>query len=138
MKQAEFFAQKVYNRQGYQWKVTLGLWAFIAAFVQFSYGKGILIPFWIGAGVWLGYGFIWLRGVAVRNRDDQTKEEYFRQSAEKILTSADSYTISSSPSAITPRQWRWWLGYIGNWAHLFEFGTTGVLILAGFLILRNH
>jgi hypothetical protein len=131
MTQADFLTKKVFNRQAYQWKVTLGLWAFIAAFANFSYGKTLFVPWWAFAGVLVLYGFVWLRGVYVHNRYDQLRSWYWRDRAAEILISGKS-DDKPEPQAIARGQWRWWIGFFSNWSHLFEFAITAALLLAAF------
>jgi len=137
MKQADFLTQKVYNRQGYQWKVTLGLWAFIAAFANFAWGKRITVSWWPFAVVWLGYGFLWLRGIWAHNHDDQIRGWHFRDQAVNILTT-DTVVTSPEPGRTTYTDLRFWFGFLTNWAHLFEFLTTAVLLGGAYFILKRQ
>ncbi len=136
MKQADFLTQKVYNRQGYQWKVTLGLWALIAAFVNFAWGKSTTIPSWLFAVVWLGYGFLWLRGIWTHNHDDQIRGWHYRDRAADILVTGAT-EVAEEPVLTTPKNLRWWFGFLTNWSHVFEFLTTAVLLGGAYLILRH-
>lgn len=137
MKQADFFCQRVYNRQQYQWKVTLGLWALIAAGVSVSWEKSIALSPLVVAAVPLMYGFLWLRPVAFHNLNDQISAAHFRNQAEIILTKRASTTMPKPPK-MTCKDWEWWLGFFCNWAHFFEFTTTASLMTAAFFILRQH
>ena len=140
MKQAEFFSKKVFNRQAYQWKVTLGLWALIAAAVSFLWGKKVLVPWWVFLSVLLVYAFLWVRSIAHKNYDDQQLEWYFTRVAWSILMGKDARAsdelFKKPPPPKTPLWSRQALfGFLWNWAHLFEFLTTALLLVAAYLLL---
>jgi len=140
MKQAEFFSKKGFNRQAYQWKVTLGLWALIAAAVSFLWGKNVLVPWWAFVTVLLVYAFLWVRPVAHRNYDDQQLEWYFTRVAWSVLA-ANLTTAEHMLKELRPPKTRLWsrqalFGFLWNWAHLFEFLTTALLLVAAYLLLN--
>jgi hypothetical protein len=136
MDQAKFIYQKVYNRQAYQWKVTLGLWTFIAVAVNFLWEKNVRIPMWSELAVLIFYGFFWLRAVATRNLDDQEAAYHLGDFAELILTGSAS-ALQSRPARTTFRSVRWWFGFLWNPMHLFEFLTTAAFILTAHLLLNS-
>src|SRR5579862_3234035 len=86
MKQVEFYIQKVYNRQSYQWKITVGLRTALIACTGFLFHKNIHpIPKAFNWIIFLGYTFIWVRAIAYRNHKDQRTAYHFRREAEALL-----------------------------------------------------
>lgn len=134
MKQADFLSQRAYNRQGYQWKVTLGLWAAIAAFASFAWQNHIWVHWSTLLPVLGAYRFIWLRAVAINTHDDLTRALHFRDQAANILVS-DTATILHPPEPTTCKNLRWWFEFLFAWAHLFEFLTTAMLLAGTYLLL---
>jgi hypothetical protein len=141
VKQAEFFSKKVFNRQAYQWKVTLGLWALIAASVNFLWGKDVVPPWWAFLTVLLLYGFLWVRAIAHKNHDDQQLEWHFTRAAWAILNAKEAQVVEEALKDPPPKTPLWsrlaLFGFLGNWAHLFEFLTTALLLVTAYLLL-NH
>lgn len=130
MKQAEFLTQKFYNRQAYQWKITIGLWTALIASTGFLLDKDIhpSLGWVIGTELsfYVIYILVWVRVIAARNRNDQSRANHFRDEAEKLLF--------GSAHTVPPRY-----GFIDQyWAHIFEVVTTGIVILASILLLWPH
>ena len=136
MKQAEMFAKRVYNRQSYQWKVTLGLWALIAAAVNFLWGKKVVAPWWVCLAVLLGYAFFWVRAVAVKNHDDQALEWHFIRESWAVLLST-MHEITQPPQKTPFWSWESLFGFARNWAHWFECMTTAALLAVAYFLLRG-
>lgn len=136
MRQAEFLSQKMYSRQTYQWKVTIGLWTLLAISVAFLAGKKISMPWWLVGIVLVPYAFIWLRGISIRNYDDRRRANHFRDNAEMLLVN-DSHSVETSPPTTPAWTLRWCFHFLSDWSHLFELISTGVLICAAYWILAQ-
>jgi len=91
MRQAEFAIGQFNSRRQYEWKVTIGLWALIAAFVAFLRTQNPQFDQFLILGiiVWILYSFFWLRGVWVGNQDDKNWANHYLKEAEKIFNNTD-------------------------------------------------
>src|ERR1700722_11299411 len=92
MKQAEFFSQRHYNRQSYQWKISFGLWAALGFAVKATVESNhqVLPWFWVVGGivVIILQGW-WLGSVHARNGEDLHRALDFRDQASDCLIATD-------------------------------------------------
>jgi hypothetical protein len=139
MRLADFYAQSVYNRQGYQWKVTIGLWTVLIASTGFLFGKQITpIPKWFYWTVLLAYAFIWVRAVAINNYYDQRSARHFRNEARAVLLDESHNIVSVPEEASAIATLRWLFQFAIVWAHQFEVVATGLIIFASILLLKSR
>jgi hypothetical protein len=131
MRQAEFFTRRVYNRQAYQWKLTLGLWTLIVVGVAFLFDKSVSIPYYVGALIVLSFAAFWLSPVAISNNNDHKLTFHYRGQAALILAD-ESHVIEPEP----PRTFHWY-EFLRSWAHVFELVTTILLVLFAMLLLHR-
>lgn len=129
---AAFSADRFDARRDYQWKITLGIWSLLAAGAAFSYGKPFALPWLFIPSVTLLHS-IWIRGVYVGNYNDRTKAYHFREQAEQCLIDKNQKVLRS-PAMIKRWRWRWWIGFLANWANLFEVIATATLATAACVI----
>lgn len=151
MKLADYHSQKVYNRQQYQWRVTIGLWTVLLATGAFLYGKNLgalarQILCGSSAVVFFVYTFVWVRAVAIRNFDDQAAARKFSEAAEKrtwITKNRPTRLLAENKETLYERLRRhrvclWWFHWFFVWAHLFEVVTTAlILVLMCYVIVAS-
>ena len=139
MKQADFFSQKVYNRQSYQWKVTIGLWTVLLASTGFLFDRHVHhIPNLINWTIVAGYAFLWVRYVAISNRHDQVAANHFRDEAEALLRDETHSMKPRHTEHPVIRHARWWFQFAIVGAHLFEVLTTALIVFgANWLLSQN-
>lgn len=136
MKQVDFYTQRTYNRQGYQWKVTIGLWTVLILASGFLFGKQLPpIPTWFSWIILLGYTFTWVRGIAAKTHDDQRAAHHFRHEAEALLLDGAHTVAPLTEETRTIRTLRWCFQWTLVWAHVFEVLATALIILASTSLL---
>src|SRR5436853_213506 len=104
----------------------------LAAGAGFSYGKSFAVPWYIVPAI-VAIHSIWVRGVYVGNQNDLMKAYHFRQEAERCLLDANHKRLRS-PDLIKRWSWRWFFGFLTNWANLFELLATAALATALWII----
>lgn len=132
MKQADFYLQRLFNRQGYQWKITLGLWTVLIAstgyFVEHPNGVLCSVQKPYAWGVLFVYGLVWVRAIAYRNHLDGRAAHHFRSEAERYLLDS-GHSFAELPTEKWIVRWlRWCFGFVVNWAHFFEVLVTAIII----------
>jgi len=139
MKQAEFFSERVRNRQTYQWKITIGLWTVLLVSTGFLFDKQVTIPRWFGPLIFVCYTFIWVRAVALRNHRDHAAAHHFRREAEMILTGSKRNGVRSLPDeAKYIKAVRWCFQFLIEWANVFEVATTGFIIWVAYSLFGSR
>jgi hypothetical protein len=135
MKLADFYSQKVYNRQAYQWKVSIGLWTVLLVGTGFLYTNKVHIQTWVYWVIPLTYAFVWVRAIAFKNFMDQHGAHHFRQQAQALLLS-EAHTVGDPPPSRSIVVWlRWCFQFVLAWAHQFEVITTVLIVLVAKSIL---
>jgi hypothetical protein len=117
------------ERRKYEWKVSFAFWAIIiGAIIKKNELHLQCINIWIGAVLCTLYAFLWLRGVWVANDNDKRMSEYFRKlTIEKL--SNPSITISSVPGKTVVMSFKYFFGFLADWAMLFHLTVTVILIV---------
>jgi len=141
MKIAEYAANNFHGRREYEWKVTLGFWALLAAAIAFVQHdpNGLAakaIPHWFVPASVIGFAFLWRRPTWVANENDKSMAHHFLFEAERIIHDPN-YTPSYHPLKITIISVKWWIGFLSDWSPWFQLVTTGFLAAILYLILSN-
>jgi hypothetical protein len=129
MRVAELRTLRANNRQGYEWRVTFGLWAVITAAT--IYLKDRPVPLWLGVSTIFIYAFFWLRPMNVAHwRDNQAAATYL-ETALSILAPHHE----RPPAGREKIGWVSWLfGFLFEWGCLFQLLSTVVLVYFFYLI----
>ena len=114
------------GRRQYEWKVTLGFWALLAAAIKLHPKPPL--PGLLYLAVPLLFGFVWIRGVYVANENDKKMMDFYRDAAQALL-SDPSYAVGKPEDKIPLMTCKWWLGFLFSWGTFFEFATS--VLLAG-------
>ena len=140
MKQAEFYYQQVYNRQGYQWKVTIGLWTVLLASTGFlmKLEKRVHIPECYAWTTLAAYSFLWVRAIAFNNRNNQRAANHFRDEAEALMLNGTHVIRRLPEEGRALVLFRWCFQFMLNWSHRFEVVATGLIILAAMSLLNSN
>jgi len=139
MQIAEYAAKNFHGRREFEWKVTLGFWALLAAAIAFVQHdqQGIVakaIPHWLVPASVVGFLFFWLRPIWVANDNDKSMAHHFLFEAERILHDPKR-TLGHCPPKISVKTIKWWIGFLTDWSLLFQSITTGFLAVILYLIL---
>jgi len=117
------------ERRKYEWQVSLAFWALIiGAIVKKSDLHLQCLSSSYGVLIGALYAFLWLRGIWVANDNDKRLSEHFRTQALNIIQNP-LLPIATPPSKIKKCSFKYWFGFLGDWALLFQFIVTAVLIL---------
>jgi len=128
---AKLAASRHDQRRQYEWKVSLTLWALIVgASVRNEIPK---VPIWVGIIIGSLYAFFWLRGLWVANENDKILSDHFRKEAEAVLHDS-SHTLLQSPGKIPKCSFKFWFGFLVNWAMLFHLSVTAAFIIFFYLL----
>lgn len=123
---AKLLSAGLHNRQGYEWKMTLGFWAALVAISwqesAFDAGR-VSTGYW--AVAWLLFVFVWVRGVWTLNANDEHRIERLFQHA----TGARTGRYVDCPR-LAASDWRFWFGFLGDWSALFQSLATAGIIAA--------
>jgi hypothetical protein len=130
MRLAEHRNLRAATRQSYEWRVTLGLWAVIAAAT--IYLKAYSVPLWVGIVVILVHAFFWLRPVYVAHWSDNEAAAFYVEKAQSILNPGHKNWVPAEKGDLTP--WQRWLGFLGEWGCLFQLITTIGLLYFFYLV----
>ena len=129
MRVAELRTLRASNRQSYEWRVTLGLWAVITAAT--IYLKDRPVPLWLGASTIVIYAFFWLRPMNVAHWRDNQAAAFYVETALSILATGHKGSSASREEI----GWVAWLfGFLFEWGCLFQFLSTLVLIYFFYLM----
>jgi hypothetical protein len=131
------------QRRQYEWKVSLGLWTALTAFSAIVVRREVAIlvkpPYLVGligtlAVIFLAYVFVWLAGIAERQKRDRALAEAYWTMAEETLNISvrNKYVDPASKAAWFVTKWlrknvAWW-----NWSHNFQILIT---LLLSFLVV---
>jgi hypothetical protein len=107
------------RRGGYEWKVSLGLWAALLASAAAL--KGMHLPFLSIFVIPVFYAAFWLRGLCIANAYDKLLSEHFRSQAEKIARDSNA-TIGAGPAKLEGAGIHFY--FIRDWAMQFHFAVT--------------
>jgi uncharacterized membrane protein len=123
MRLAELRTHRATNRQIYEWRVTFGLWALIAAAIL--YLKDKQIPLWLGVAILFIYAFFWLRPIYVAHRRDNQTAAFYMQTAIAVLR--PNGEVASQDKLKNVTWFEWWLGFLSEWGCSFQL-LTNVLV----------
>lgn len=129
MRLAELRTHRATNRQIYEWRVTFGLWAMIAAATL--YLKEKQIPLWLGVAILFIYAFFWLRPIYVAHKRDNKTAEFYIERA--ILVLSPDHKIASRDVFKDVNWLEWSLGFLIEWGCNFQLLTTAALIYSFYL-----
>ena len=104
-KLAEFWLTKWTSRRSFEWRVTLGLWLFLAIaalYVRPRPPEPILIATLIL--VVLGHTLFWIRLMCARNRRDRITAEYYSSCSEAVLIGRP---MPERPKFSPKQNWIW-------------------------------
>jgi hypothetical protein len=137
MKQAEFLAQRMSNRQSYQWKISFALWAALGFALNLTIKTTHPGAQWITAWSVGGVSLIvlqcwWLGSLYAQNRSDIDRALNFRDEAEKCLIVAD-YKPAIEPFS-AGNQKKWDRSFVWNYGHGVELSITVLIILFGIFV----
>jgi len=119
-------SEKLFDgRRQYEWKVTLGFWALLAAAINL-HPKTPLPPL-LYVAVSLAFGFVWLRGVFVAHENDKRMMYFYRDAAQALLRDPTS-EVGKPKDRISLLTCEWWLGFLFSWGTFFEFATSVLLV----------
>jgi hypothetical protein len=138
MEIAKYGSNNFHGRRNFEWKVTLGYWALLAAAVAFVKQNPTWIeqrPYllWFAPISVLGFIVFWLRGIWVANANDKALGNHFLFEAEKIIHNPD-HMPETHPAKITGC--RLFIGFLKDWSAWFQIITTGFLALILYLAAR--
>lgn len=133
---AKLAASRHDQRRQYEWKVSFAFWALIVGAIVKKEGINIDIDTMFGWVLILLYAFLWLRGVWVANDNDKMLSEHFRKQAEAMLINS-SHELGASPGKIPWNSFKFWIGFLKNWAMLFHLVVTVILVNIFFLSKSN-
>jgi hypothetical protein len=124
VKLAELSQQRHNNRQAYEWKVSLSLWA--AILVSATVLENIKLALWVPFVIPSLYAMFWLRGLWVSNEYDKLRHKHYRKQASKLLIDPEHNIIQFSDNLKGCKKH---LGFISDWAMQFHFLATLCLCL---------
>ena len=137
MRVADYYSKRRRDRQDFEWKVTLAIWALIVLTIEFVRTKPIYVDLShreiIAVVLAAILGFMWFRGIAVAHRRDSNGMWRNVDLAMRSIPNSDH--TRENHGEIT---W-WWLafGFLsfgrGAWAQQFQFAAT-CLLLAAFVL----
>ena len=135
MKIVEFRTKRIDGRRNHEWKVTLGLWAILAAAVVKRSDLEISEPHlhWGLAAIVLGHAFLWVRTHWVRSKEDTYIAFKYSDYARKILAGR----VEPPPAPELPKFsfFTEYLEFLTYPTCLAQIGTTGLL---AFFVAKCH
>lgn len=125
MKLATFGASRWDARRGYEWKISFGVWAILAATVLHGFTA---LPFAGGVLLLLMYGS-WLQSVWERHASDAEFTWHFVNEAQRLISVYGVETVPPKPQLRSGRGeklagWRRRIGFLSDWAFRFQFFVT--------------
>ncbi len=129
---AEMSMQRHNNRQGYEWKVSLSLWA--AILLSTSVLKAAPLALWVPFVIPALYAMFWLRGLWASNEYDKLRHTYYRKQAELLLQDPN-HCVTQYKGDLTWR--RKHFGFLADWAMQFHFLATLCLCLLVWAYLKG-
>jgi hypothetical protein len=122
MKLADFIAQRVTDRRQYEWKITLGLWAVLAAAPLYVRTKPPAVVLALGLAVLvLAFSFLFIRPIAIEHGTDS--EDMFAH-----------YHAAEDIAGLAPQHRK--IKRIGPWWGLFQVATTVVLAVGAYYLIE--
>lgn len=129
MRIAEFSVKNFYERRQYEWKITIAFWALMVGMISLVINdqapvlnREVLV--FLSPVIVMFFTFSWLRGVWVANANDKSIADRFLHDAEAVLRD-ESHTSSGIPPKVCGL--RMWVGFLDDWAGVFQFVTTALL-----------
>jgi len=120
MQLANFWFTRYAARHQYEWKVTLGVWALLAAAAPFLLDKKIAHLEYFALGVVLGHA-LWLRGIwAANERNLRDAFHWANQAADLLIIPSHKLTRAERNVEL----WEKLVGFVFNWSMLFQLTTT--------------
>jgi len=129
MKQAAYFAGRWDGRRNFEWKMSLAMWAVLAATIKF-------LPEIKNFKCWMPIvpvilHSMWLYGVWKANQFDKVHGRYFRDHAEKLMRHPEvpikwGEIPEPLPATRIKRIWE----FVNDWSMRFQLLTTIVLAAA--------
>lgn len=125
MKLATFGASRSDARRGYEWKISFGVWALLAATVLHGFTA---LPFAAGVLLLLMYGS-WLQSIWLRNASDAELMWHFVNEVQRLISVYSVTMVSPKPQLRSgrgeePAGWRRWIGFLSDFAFRFQFFVT--------------
>ncbi len=130
VKLAELAAERHSSRRGYEWKVSLGLWATLLASATVI--KACL-PWWSPFALTVFYVVAWLIPIWTANNNDKRRFDHFFSEAAKILTAGVHGIGTDPPPAKGSALDR---GYFKDWSMWFH--TLVTFVLAMLVVLKSR
>jgi hypothetical protein len=138
MKLADFWVRRHDARRGFEWKLTVGLWAVILAGIHERpqwHGYKCLpaqtMPILLSIVTFLLYYVLWMRPLWERNKMDREQGFSAADEAKKLLLCEQEYT--PSPLGHNDVKRSWWL-FMTDWSVLFQSAAT-LLLLTVFCLM---
>jgi hypothetical protein len=134
MKLAEFAAGRWDARRSYEWKLSLGLWALLAAAIHSLRVEAV--PGWIPAVIILLYVF-WMNNVWWANYLDRMMMRAYRRQCTMLLNAdgivyEDKYYVRAFPLLHENPKINRLFGFLMDWAVLFQIAVTTLLVLLAY------
>jgi hypothetical protein len=77
------------------------------------------------------YAVLWLRGTWVANENDKAISIHFMFAADRIIRDPE-FVPTKMPPKVTGL--RWFLGFLTDWASVFQLATSALLVVLLYLI----
>jgi hypothetical protein len=124
MKLAEFGAARWDARRRYEWSLSVGVWALLAAAIGTL--RFEVLPIWIGVVAVSLYGW-WSFNLWRRNKWERQFMWNFLFEAQRICSKHEIKTVKSDESL-------WARFFVLDWAVQFQFGATLLLTVVVYLV----
>ena len=122
------------ERRKYEWKISFAFWALIIGAILKKSDLNLQnVQPWIGVTVCILYSFIWLRGLWVANENDKSLSFHFLYESLKRLKNSN-VTLLDIPPKISPKSFKFWFGFLIDWAMLFHILVTVTLVFLFYFI----
>jgi hypothetical protein len=138
IKLAEFGAGRWDARRQYEWKITLAIWALLAAGIGQT--SNFNFPWWYGVLVIAGHAF-WLRNLWLANQYDKDIMTTFQRGAEKLL---ENHVVFKPPKKWRIKEWMlgiWLLrrsiAFLIDWSVVFQLGVTIFLVMVFYTLNKG-
>lgn len=123
MKLADFGAGRWDARRQYEWRLSLGVWALLAAAIGTLRVEAL--PVWIGILAFLLYIW-WGYNLWIRNKWERDFMWNFAHESQRLLEVHKIKVVPPKESLAAQR-------FIADWSAQFQCGTTLLLIIVGYL-----
>jgi hypothetical protein len=116
-------AERFDARRGFEWKISLGLWAVLLGLAQFlKAAGGAPVPAWPFALISAVYGLLWLPGLWQASDNDKNLINYSRRQVETLLGVVHEDAAKEFP--IKNGGLRHRLQSFKDWSIQFQFAAT--------------